>query len=1452
MATSATQAGRPARADIPRPSRRDNASRLPSKSSPSLSTPKSGLPSSARAITQFGFRSTSSSKSGNVSDENNVGNRYAPMNVVQPVPNIPVSAPSLASTPTPQSQVSYDSLEPSPGAETPPPPSLVSGSSISSHDSPRSNVLRRKPSVIAQYMSERQNTQKESGSAQPMSRRIEIPRARTEHSTPVNGSDSSEADRRIEHTSYQLRQEPVELIHGADGVTLPRRTPLSEASTTPSLTYSTSPSQFSHTTTATSLTSQSPMTSSSPFFGMRPFTLSSKKMSPRPSEPLGHPFFRQTNQSGTVGGTKVPTAASPNPQASLEGAHPIEQPRQHIPTVSPQKTAPVHPPELAHLSAASSSRTNLTAPTRPSRNGTPNLHDQRKAQPVVHSNLPKLNTSYHHRRESGTSSANEPLSATRSSALRQNSQSAFAVSPEKIRMAPSGSQVSLKSMGESVLTDDSTASFQTAGGTPKSKSRFGFFSRKPKTEDQSINDAPKSARKGPAAGTGHEGYAKQPARLRSGSSSSHGSSAPGRGVLSRRKSSGASSKTSDLDDFLQQRLSPVYLRGEAKDNQSQASESTLDEHAVFTPSHSSPETAHTSTSSADFPNPIFAPQAPLELELPSDESITRGRPSIDQALQSPPTSRSPSRKRLVKPRPNPKEPMPKKADMAKRGVDKDNADLPRPSTQLTRVATQESLLDASVKSKKSNWSPFHKDHSPSKSQGNGSFFQRSKPSSSPEIQQAEPGSRDSLSGPTLASAHYLPIEASTGVDVENLDNIMREAQVQLENGSDAGTDFEDLDDEVDFTSEVTQAQAATLLSASSTNRLDTAPAQSGQMPQIATQDADLESTAPGNVPKPSRLVPVGRIPSVSSKKDQLRKPTNLSFSRPFARASPRPELQSPPASATSSLFPPSIYHAQKSSASSDASAHTAATKSSTSNADAASSNINTSMRDITTSRPFLEHEPRKNSDVSYSSSSGTMYFPTAATIAHAPGRHSRTSADEAWPEYDDLIDHVLTRTPSASSRQSKHPFDSAVVGTLAQLSNPPSALPRLGKVEVFPTSTEASDRHLSQSPVIVGASEPVGAIAAALRETPSICTLRSTRSNSMSNSLHSRDSAPSFLKHKRSSSLPLDARLSKTSEDGKKDTSQRGSSVQVVPENPFMFRYRVLMTSKWLSFGRLLFSPIHEELSNPSDRVLVIDGLGNRDWSYYCAVSYPQTQIYSLGPSASSPADGSSTIGDVGNLSNYRHFAYTTPGTDFPFPKGFFAAVVYRFPAAGSDAVMRAMVSECKRVLRPGGYLEISTIDLDLSNMGSLSRRAIRNLKTQMRNAVPNVSLNSASDSLQSLIGRRGFENLKSCVVGVPAAGVIGSSRENSHDGEQVDFGSLANDNSKEGDDHITKMVSQVGRWWYTQCYESAVLPNGDTTKSLWCDRELLHECEELNTTFKLLICHAQKPSCAKRRTVSL
>jgi len=342
-------------------------------------------------------------------------------------------------------------------------------------------------------------------------------------------------------------------------------------------------------------------------------------------------------------------------------------------------------------------------------------------------------------------------------------------------------------------------------------------------------------------------------------------------------------------------------------------------------------------------------------------------------------------------------------------------------------------------------------------------------------------------------------------------------------------------------------------------------------------------------------------------------------------------------------------------------------------------------------------------------------------------------------------------------------------------------------------------------------------------------------------------------------------------------------------------RFGALMTSKWLSFGRVLFSPAHFELKDPNeDRVLVIDGLG-KDWSYYCALTYPEATIYNLGPGASSPQASSNTASEPwSTLANHRHINHASPRTAFPFPKGFFACVVLRFPSALPSSVHRFVVSECKRVLRPGGHLELSVLDLDLVNMGNRARRAVRGLKVKMQVADENTSLRNMSDEIIGLLGRKGFTECNRCFVGVPVAGQLpgpddsscaspqksrkgstASSLNNPSSSKQakttptpkpelsfselLDMQTSSDDSNENG---IADMVARVGRWWYSRCYESVVLPEAGEPgaaasgsmleTSMWRDEALVRECEKRGTSFRLLIGYAQKPEVGVRRTVSV
>lgn len=317
-----------------------------------------------------------------------------------------------------------------------------------------------------------------------------------------------------------------------------------------------------------------------------------------------------------------------------------------------------------------------------------------------------------------------------------------------------------------------------------------------------------------------------------------------------------------------------------------------------------------------------------------------------------------------------------------------------------------------------------------------------------------------------------------------------------------------------------------------------------------------------------------------------------------------------------------------------------------------------------------------------------------------------------------------------------------------------------------------------------------------------------------------------------------------------------------------------MTVSKWLTFGHVLFSPVRDELipvvgSLKRHSILVIDGLGNDDWSFYAAETYPAATFFNLSPRAPLSTEKHSSGHSSFPLSppNHHQIQYNSPADKLPFGTQSFTCVVYRFPTAAPESHYRNVINEARRVLKPGGYIELSILDVDMNNMGNNARRAVRRLKERMHIRAPNISLASSSDLILRLLGRKGFCDIKTCRVGVPLATVgagSSSSTSSSRAGGTSASGagtrkrskretrSLADMMSAEGpgaDEGITKMVAKVGRWWYDRCYESVALAGGE--KSMWQDQAMLAECEEWRTSLKLMVCHARIPD-GKSRVASI
>ncbi|PHH58861.1 hypothetical protein CDD81_4259 [Ophiocordyceps australis] len=313
------------------------------------------------------------------------------------------------------------------------------------------------------------------------------------------------------------------------------------------------------------------------------------------------------------------------------------------------------------------------------------------------------------------------------------------------------------------------------------------------------------------------------------------------------------------------------------------------------------------------------------------------------------------------------------------------------------------------------------------------------------------------------------------------------------------------------------------------------------------------------------------------------------------------------------------------------------------------------------------------------------------------------------------------------------------------------------------------------------------------------------------------------------------------------------SSDEGSPLTQFNLRVGSITASKWLTFGHILFSDIRHELAaikSPLTRpsILVIDGLGNDDWSYFASEAYPAASFYNLSPRERPSFEQQASLNFPSSPPNHYQVKYMSHLDKFPFATQSFSCMVYRFPAAAPESHYRNIVNEARRVLRPGGYIELSILDVDLNNMGNCGRRAVRGLKERVHRKASRTSLASTADLMVRLLGRAGFSHVKAARVGVPIATCSNkagdkvetvAAKSKRRQREASSLADMMSDDSPMADESITRIVSRVGRWWYTRCYESAArLGEG----SIWSDKALLSECEELGTSLKLLVCCARAP----------
>lgn len=526
-------------------------------------------------------------------------------------------------------------------------------------------------------------------------------------------------------------------------------------------------------------------------------------------------------------------------------------------------------------------------------------------------------------------------------------------------------------------------------------------------------------------------------------------------------------------------------------------------------------------------------------------------------------------------------------------------------------------------------------------------------------------------------------------------------------------------------------------------------------------------------------------------------------------------------------------------------------------------------------KEFLSFSPRKNSQCTVTTSSGSSGILTFANAtAVVPEPNAPLAEDEIWDEYNDLLgEDVAAKAPPSAGSSMGRPFHLDVYATTStKESEPPLESPT---VHIMPRMNLEETLRAGLAPTASSSIYSTD-MAAKVREALDISADPPTpfsvsefvlgygeRNNSVGSA-----NQVGARQLKGTSCESDDRQTRRSNASGSSQGSDDNS-----PLSQVNLRVGSMTVSKWLTFGHVIFSPLRDDLAPTADTtkhhsVLVIDGLGNDDWSFYAAETYPAATFFNLSPRAPLPVDHQNASSFPLSPPNHHQIQYASQAGKFPFSQQSFTSVVFRFPAAAPESHYRNVIAEAKRVLKPGGFIELSILDVDLNNMGNRGRRTVRQLKERIHTRAPGTSLGSTADLILRELGRKGFMDIKTCRVGVPVASAItrSSSSEGNHERnssggirtpkdkpkkDQRTLAEMMSDDSAVADESITNMVAKVGRWWYSRCYETAAAGGpGGPSRSMWNDKALLAECEEWGTSLKLMVCHARMPNKARGASI--
>lgn len=881
----------------------------------------------------------------------------------------------------------------------------------------------------------------------------------------------------------------------------------------------------------------------------------------------------------------------------------------------PVMTSPSDSPPNPHNSPKHA-HTKTTPPLRPSREGAPDLQAQLgESMAVIQSNLAGINFSQN-RRQSALPRVTSPLQPQLAPRSQQGSRipsrnpspSPVQPSPREATPAPAGLGIIPDLRPQIPAASRAVATRTPSPSLANTKHRFGLFGRRTKTapEVPTVDKKEMGPRKGPAAGTGHEGYGRLGLR---GRSTSAGGAGRGRdrsmSAASSSQESFASTRTHD--PFLLERMSPVIIAGggDIIQNRNASSELTRSESntsfLLDRPSMDSKGLSNKSSLSHEVSRTTLWPSA-----LPKDASKRtstlarpKGRRPSDSSDDGVGRGSSLAFRRSVQRLSNASGPlpMPRPLNISGIGVSASMTSLDASIMSDESLQSQMEMKGDLERGRKGQLTKPKKLEKRPKSPRKWNFFHRSQPTPKP---QPQPEVAVTVGRPPIKPMpHYAMLDSSDEqLDPESMDleDILRDADVvSLSNEElDAlqfGHSKENLRRNEGLRMTSPDAPELAHLAAPP---LFASPEPMPSTPEIPQTDLHLTpETAPI---RPSRLPQVGRIPKVISARPQATSPK--SFSRPFARLSTLQPLQSPivldKESVALGTSPPKSSTPEPRSPEPQSVPQIIGLGLRQDSTDSKSEAIAATHRD------FLAFSPRKNSEATTSSSGGMSFAGTTAVI---PEPDAALEEDEVWDEYDDLIENDDTvKVPVSATSSHGLPFQYESYESRrirkSKMQTKESPTPnQTPQIQEPNEQTQSPPRRSILTSSSVYSTDMNTRLKDALTTIPTPTTPMSFTDffsgyGDRNNSVHG-DSAKKPRRSSQSSSRKSTSSSSQSRRSGLMAITEENNS----PISQVNLRVGSMTVSKWLTFGHVLFSPAREAITHSEGAkrhsILVIDGLGN-------------------------------------------------------------------------------------------------------------------------------------------------------------------------------------------------------------------------------------------------------------------